>query len=94
MSWIEKEEKLLRIQENFQREPMESIQCFFLFMNKHKYIEQITDEYVELQDGKIPKERVLRLVEEKRHPKSDIKYMFVDAWTILVDLEPEHISIV
>lgn len=92
MSWIEKEEKLLRVQENFQREPMESIQCFFLFMNKHKYIEQITDEYVELQDGKIPKERVLRLVEEKRHPKSDIKYMFVDAWTILVDLEPEHIQ--
>jgi hypothetical protein len=92
MSWIEKEEKLLRVQENFQREPMESIKCFFIFMNPNKYIEQITDERVDLHDGKISKEQVLRLVEEKRHPKSDIKYMFVDAWTFLVDLEPEHIQ--
>jgi hypothetical protein len=92
MSWIEKEEKLLRVQEKFLREPMESIKCVFLFMNPNKYIEQIADEYVDLYDGKLSKERVLRLVEEKRRPKPDVKYMFVDAWTFIVDLEPEHVQ--
>ena len=60
MSWIEEEENLLRAQDKFQRESMESIKCFFLFMNQNNYIEQITDEMVDLHDGKISKERVLR----------------------------------
>ena len=92
MSWIEEEEKLLRVQEKFQREPMESIKCFFLFMNQNKYIEQITDEMVDLHDGKISKDRVLRIVEEKKCQKPDVRYAFLDSWLFLVDLEPEHIQ--
>ena len=92
MSWIEEEEKLLRVQEKFQREPMESIKCFFLFMNQNKYIEQITDEMVDLHDGKISKDRVLRIVEEKKCQKPDVRYAFMDSWVFLVDLEPEHIQ--
>jgi len=92
MSWIEEEENLLRAQDKFQRESMESIKCFFLFMNQNKYIEQITVEMVDLQDGKISKERVLRLVEEKKNLKSNVKYAFLDSWMFLVDLEPEHIQ--
>jgi hypothetical protein len=92
MSWIEEEEKLLRVQEKFQREPMESIKCFFLFMNQNKYIEQITDEMVDLQDGKITRDRVLKIVEDKKNSKSGVKYAFLDSWIFLVDLEPEHIQ--
>ena len=92
MSWIEEEEKLLRVQEKFQREPMDSIKCFFLFMNQNKYIEQITDEMVDLHDGKISKDRVLRIVEEKKCQKPDVRYAFLDSWLFLVDLEPEHIQ--
>ena len=92
MSWIEEEEKLLRVQEKFQREPMESIKCFFLFMNQNKYIEQITDEMVDLHDGKISKDRVLRIVEEKKCQKPNVRYAFLDSWLFLVDLEPEHIQ--
>ena len=92
MSWIEEEENLLRAQDKFQRESRESIKCFFLFMNQNNYIEQITDEMVDLHDGKISKERVLRLVEEKKNLKSSVKYAFLDSWMFLVDLEPEHIQ--
>ena len=92
MSWIEEEENLLLAQDKFQRESMESIKCFFLFMNQNKYIEQITDEMVDLYDGKISKERVLRLVEEKKNLKTNVKYAFLDSWMFLVDLEPEHIQ--
>ena len=92
MSWIEDEEKLLQIQENYRREPVESIKCLFLFMNQNKYIEQIIDEMVVLQDGKISKERVLKLVQEKRCQKPNSRYTFSDAWMFLVDLEPDHIQ--
>ena len=92
MSWIEEEEKLLRVQEKFQREPMESIKCFFLFMNQNKYIEQIADEMVDLQGGKISKDRVLKMVEEKKCQKQGVRYAFLDSWMFLVDLEPENIQ--
>ena len=92
MSWIEEEEKLLRVQEKFQREPMESIKCFFLFMNQNKYIEQITDEIIDLQCGKIPRDRVLKIVEEKKCLKPGVRYAFLDSWIFLVDLEPENIQ--
>jgi hypothetical protein len=93
MSWIEEEEKLLRIQNNYRRESVDSIKCFFLFMNKNHYIEQITDEMVCVQDGKISKERVLKLIQEKRYQKQNVKYVFSDAWMFLVDLEPDQIQI-
>lgn len=92
MSWIDEEEKLLKVEDKFQREPMESIQCFFLFMNQNNYIEQITDERMELSSSKISKERVLKLIEKKKSVKSDVKYTFLDSWLFLVDLEPEHIQ--
>ena len=92
MSWIEEEEKLLRIQNNYRRESVDSIKCFFLFMNKNHYIEQITDEMVCVQDGKISKERVLKLIQEKRYQKPNVKYVFSDAWMFLVDLEPDQIQ--
>ena len=93
MSWIEEEEKLLRIQNNYKREPVDSIKCFFLFMNKNKYIDQITDEMIHVQDGVISKERVLKLIQEKRYHKQNVKYVFKDAWMFLVDLEPDQIQI-
>ena len=93
MSWIEEEDKLLRIQSNYRREPVDSIKCFFLFMNKNNYIEQIADEMVCVQEGKISKERVLKLIQEKRYHKPNVKYVFKDAWMFLVDLEPDQIQI-
>jgi hypothetical protein len=92
MSWIAQEEKLLRVQENFKRELMESIKCVFLFTNQNNYIEQITDEIVDVYDGKISKERIIKLIQEKRHNKPNVTYTFIDSFIFLVDLEPEHIQ--
>jgi hypothetical protein len=92
MSWIEKEEKLLTIQQNYTREVADSIKCYFLYMNRNLYIEQITTEDIAVIDGKISKERVLRLVQEKRFQKTNFKYTFKDAWMFLVDLEPSQVQ--
>ena len=45
-----------------------------------------------VKDGKISKERVLKLIQEKRYQKPNVKYVFSDAWMFLVDLEPDQIQ--
>ena len=46
MSWIEREEKILQIQQNYLREPMDTIRCYFLYINLNSYIEKITSEQI------------------------------------------------
>jgi hypothetical protein len=93
MSWIEREEKLLQIHQDYTRESMESVKCYFLYMNRNLYIEQITNENVDIIDGKISKERVLKLIQEKRFQKTNFRYVFKDAWMFLVDLEPSQVQL-
>ena len=77
MSWIEREEKLLQIHQDYTRESMESVKCYFLYMNRNLYIEQITNENVDIIDGKISKERVLKLIQEKRFQKTKQIYYWL-----------------
>jgi len=82
MSWIEREEKILQIQQNYLREPMDTIRCYFLYINLNSYIEKITSEQITIsyQNGEptentssdtskigiIPKEQVLHFIQQKR----------------------------
>jgi len=82
MSWIEREEKILQIQQNYLREPMDTIRCYFLYINLNSYIEKITSEQITIsyQNGEptentssdtskigiIPKEQVLHIIQQKR----------------------------
>jgi hypothetical protein len=80
MSWIEREEKILQIQQNYIREPMDTIRCYFLYINLNSYIEKITSEQITIsyQNGEpsngqntskigiIPKEQVLHFIQQKR----------------------------
>jgi hypothetical protein len=80
MSWIEREEKILQIQQNYLREPMDTIRCYFLYINLNSYIEKITSEQIAIsyQNGEpsncqntskigiIPKEQVLHFIQQKR----------------------------
>ena len=92
MNWIQEEEKLLSIQENYIREPMDAIKCVFLYMNKNNYLEQATTEFEILHtDGCISKERVLQIVQEKRLHNPKIRYTLMDTWLFHVDLEPTQI---
>jgi hypothetical protein len=91
MSWIREEEKLLKLHHNHQREVMESIDCYFAYMNKHSYIEHVTKESVAVYDGVISGERVLQMIERKKVSKPNAKYMFKDSCLFNVDLEPDQI---
>jgi hypothetical protein len=98
MSWILEEERLLQIQQNYIREPMDSIRLYFLYINLQSYIEKITYETINLSYYKekgcsiIPKEQVLQLIQNKRITTNNSKYIFKDSLLYLVDLEPENIQ--
>jgi hypothetical protein len=91
MSWIEQEEKLLKIQHNHPPESMTSMNCFFVYINKNQYIDNIVNECEPVVNGTISKEQVLRIVEQRRHHKPNVRYTFKDACLFLVDLTPDQI---
>ena len=92
MSWITREANLLKIDRNYCREPMDKINCFFIFVNKNNYIEKISNEQVEVIDSVISKERALKIIQDKRYSKVNSKYIFKDARIFIFDLEPEQIQ--
>ena len=106
MSWIERHEKILQIQQNYLREPMDTIRCYFLYINMNSYIETITSEQITVsyqkgepsqnndntsKIGIIPKEQVLHIIQNNKVNKN-ARYVFKDSWMYLVDLEPENLQ--
>ncbi len=92
MSWIKEEANLLKINPSYIREPMEKIKCFFMFVNKNDYIEHITDEYIDVVDGVITKERMLKITQDKRYSRPNAKFVYKDAQMFVIDLESEQIQ--
>jgi hypothetical protein len=92
MSWIKEEENLLKVNPNYVREPMEKIKCFFLYVNKNDYIEHIANEYIDIIDGIISNERMLKIIKDKRYSRTNAKFVYKDAQMFVVDLEPEQIQ--
>ena len=98
MSWILEEDKLLQIQQNHPREPMDSILCYFVYVDSDSSIVTIaTDNLllywnVEKSCKCIPKEQVLQLIQERRKRASNTQYIYKDACMFLVDLEPDNVQ--
>ena len=89
MSWIEEQEKLLQVNKLYYREPMESIQINYIYVNINNYIEKITSEKIPIENNKIDKDKVLCISQEKSFNK---KYFVKDIFSYIVDLEPENIQ--
>jgi hypothetical protein len=97
-SWIEKEEKLEHIQQNYFREPMELIDIFFIYINSNSYIEKIISEkhpLTILDDKKtsvIKKEYILQLIQSKKIKTEHSIYKLMDILTYNIDLETDFIQ--
>jgi hypothetical protein len=97
-SWIQKEEKLEHIQQNYFREPMEFIDTFFIYVNANSYIEKIISEkhpLIMMDDNKntiLKKEYMLQLIQSKKIKTDHSIYKLMDVLIYNVDLEPEHIQ--
>jgi len=91
-SWIDTYEKISSIQENYCREPMTKIPIFFIYMNGDDEIIKVICEEESLVGGsRISSERLLRIIEEKRHINNSV-YKLVDLLQYVVDIEPENLQ--
>jgi hypothetical protein len=96
-SWIQKEERLEHIQQNYFREPMEFIDVFFIYINSNSYIEKIISEkhpLVLLDDNKtiMKKEYILQLIQSKKIKTNHSVYKLMDVLIYNIDLEPDYIQ--
>ena len=81
---------------NYCREPMDSVACYFFYINANSYIDKIVRETVDLSsdDGNIRtifSDVVLGLIQSKKRI-GPVKYRLLDILIHNVDLLPEHIQ--
>lgn len=96
MKWIEQQERILQTHECYSREPMESILCYFVYVNLENSIEKVTSERIDLSGGGsktvISSEQVLQLIQSNRISTPTTKYIFQESFLYYVDLESENLQ--
>ena len=95
ISWVEEQEKLQHINENYFKEPMEMIDIFFIYVNTNDYIEKINHLQQELSlnnnSGLIHNDIIIQLIEKNKF-LSNNKYKIQDVLLYNVSLNPENIQ--
>ena len=99
MSWVNQEEELLKIDSECEREFMDEITCYYIFVNINNFIEKVGKENIVLSNHPkksnikiIPKGKVLQLIQQQKTLIKDSKYIYKDAYLYLVDLEHKDIQ--
>lgn len=89
-SWAE----MAEFQDNYERELMEEICVFFVYMDAAGALEKITKEVEPVVEGTILKERLLQLIQTKRHlpHRGGVKYRFMDLLAFTIPLEPGELD--
>jgi hypothetical protein len=90
-SWIENEE----FRNSYEKEPMKDLVVFFVYIDKYLSIEKIIKENIEIDDCSLSKEKLLHLIQTKRHrPDGSIgkKYKLIDLMEFHVPLEPDELE--
>jgi hypothetical protein len=92
VSWLNDEKRILSIDHNYQREPLESILFHFCYTNNDTIHKVLTEKYIFRDNNStVPLCDLEKIIEEKS--KMDVtKYDFAEYVTFIVDLEPEHIN--
>lgn len=93
-SWINTEQKISSIDQNYIREPLEFIKLFFIYSNRDSVIEHVfkTQEYfTDISSTIITKERLLQIIQIHRNHNNK-KYHLDDLISFQIDLEPENIQ--
>lgn len=97
-SWIEEHERLSTINENYLRETMDSINVYYVYINRNQYIEKIISDKLPLSLSEdkthsyLSKETLLQIIQSRKIRTSFSKYRLTDVVSYLVDLEPENIQ--
>ena len=95
-TWILEEERLLTVQNKFEREPISSIVCCCLYINRENSLEKTTRESIDLQwirsdQSTLSKDFLQSYIQQKQHFTPDSKYIFKNAMLFSVDLDSNEI---
>ena len=97
-SWIQESERYHHISDNQERELMNSIGFYFIYINKHDYIEKILFEKVILETDPdngfsfLSKETILKIIQNKKISTPTSKYKIIDILSFIVDIEPNKVK--
>ena len=97
-SWIQESERYHHISDNQERELLDSIGCYFIYINKHNYIEKILFEKRVLENDPdngfsfLSKETILKIIQNKKILTPTSKYKLIDILSFVVDIEPNKVK--
>jgi hypothetical protein len=97
-SWIQEYEKLNKVDTNQERTFMDTINTYFVYINKNLYIDKILfekiplDKHSENKFSYISKEFLLKIIQLKKIKKPFSKYRLIDILSYVVNIEPELIQ--
>ena len=97
-SWIQESERYHHISDNQERELMDSIGFYFIYINKHDYIEKILFEKGVLENDPdngfsfLSKETILKIIQNKKISTPTSKYKIIDILSFVVDIEPNKVK--
>lgn len=90
--WLQEQQKLLNIKNNYMREPLEYINLHFCYVDAENTIVNLKTEKHTFSDTQIITEKQLfNIIETKKH-EAKIHYLFSELSLFVVDLEPENIQ--
>jgi hypothetical protein len=92
ISWIDTQKRILAIDQNYQREPLESIMFHFFYTYEDTIKKVLTEKYMFRDNNStVPLSDLSKIIEEKSKMDST-HYDFSEYATFVVDLEPENIQ--
>ena len=107
ISWLTEQNKIQSIQKKYQREPIENINVYSIFINKNNYIERINhskmnarvlkhvDNENKIPVSGLPREEVMQIIQDGKNKNFGTlsKYKFSEILTFCVDLEPDNVQL-
>ena len=95
-SWIEKEEKRFSLELNYVKTSMDSISCYFIYIDENLSIQKVIKENESLNsigsDVGIINSRILQIVQDRRHLNNGMKYKLMSLMKYVIDLDVENIN--
>lgn len=91
VSWINEQQRIQNIQNNYCRENVDEINVYSLYINKDSFIEKITCKKQPVVNNLISRDSVLGIIQTNKTSASK-KYKLCDVLVYHVDLEPQHIQ--
>jgi len=95
-SWIQEEEKVLSIEKIQEKEPMKSIDVYFIYINQNKYIQKtIYEEHALSKNGEnrhyISKKDILQMIQTKKQKTNCSKYVFQEMILFNIDTDNDKL---